>query len=287
MVTNRIGLLRLQHKFLLLLCLLSFVVANGTEQGPAFNVTVLPDGLKYIDRVVGTGDAVGPDDTVSVHYDAQVKDGALFDSTSQRGQAFTFQIGSNRVCPGLSEAVSSMKVGGKRLAIVPPDLGFGQRRVGMVPKNSTLIFDIELLENLGNIWNRTVDSDDTPPDNNNFNLGPDLYDYSNADSDSDFVWAHSVPSPPEATHLEICQALLANVTYRLNQVYTTYSVPPPPSAQAPISIPKVVLEVIAGLAVATCTLVGAFVIWNHTRNRLTVFMRLREYEGNGGLDDGL
>ncbi|KAK3273620.1 hypothetical protein CYMTET_18151 [Cymbomonas tetramitiformis] len=284
MITRRIVLLRLQHNFVLLLCSLSFVIADDTEQGAAFNVTVLPDGLKYIDRVVGTGDAVGPDDTVSVHYNAQVKDGILFDSTSQRGQAFTFQIGSNRVCPGLSEAVSSMKVGGKRLAIVPPDLGFGQRKVGKVPKNSTLIFDIELIENMGNIWNRTVDSDGTPPDNNNFNFGQDLYDYSHTDSDSDFVWAHSVPSPPEVTHLEICQALLANVTARLNQVYTT---PPPPPAQAPLSIPKVVFEVIAGLAMATCTLVGAFVIWNHTRNRLTVFMRLRDYDGNGGFDDGL
>ncbi|KAK3273621.1 hypothetical protein CYMTET_18151 [Cymbomonas tetramitiformis] len=146
-----------------------------------------------------------------------------------------------------------MKVGGKRLAIVPPDLGFGQRKVGKVPKNSTLIFDIELIENMGNIWNRTVDSDGTPPDNNNFNFGQDLYDYSHTDSDSDFVWAHSVPSPPEVTHLEICQALLANVTARLNQVYTT---PPPPPAQAPLSIPKVVFEVIAGELCFRC--LGAF-----------------------------
>jgi hypothetical protein len=59
---------------------------------------------------------------------------------------FTFVLGSNRVTAGMNEAVSSMHVGGRRIAIVPPKLGYGRLVIGSVPSNSTLIYDLELLE---------------------------------------------------------------------------------------------------------------------------------------------
>ncbi|RMF82079.1 MAG: FKBP-type peptidyl-prolyl cis-trans isomerase, partial [Planctomycetota bacterium] len=84
-------------------------------------------------------------DTVSVHYTGWLVNGKKFDSSRDRGKPISFPL--NRVIPGWSEGVSMMKVGGRRLLVIPPELGYGPGgRPPVIPPNSTLIFDVELLE---------------------------------------------------------------------------------------------------------------------------------------------
>jgi FKBP-type peptidyl-prolyl cis-trans isomerase len=102
-------------------------------------------GLKYVDEVVGTGESPSPGRTVIVHYTGRLEDGTKFDSSVDRGQPFNFTIGVGKVIKGWDEGLMTMKVGGKRKLIIPPDLGYGARRAGQIPPNSTLIFEVELL----------------------------------------------------------------------------------------------------------------------------------------------
>ena len=110
------------------------------------NAIVTPSGLKYIDTEVGTGDSPTTGQTVKVHYTGTLTDGKKFDSSLDRGQPFSFKIGVGKVIKGWDEGVATMKVGGKRTLIIPPDLGYGERGAGgVIPGNATLLFDVELL----------------------------------------------------------------------------------------------------------------------------------------------
>jgi peptidylprolyl isomerase len=105
-----------------------------------------PSGLGYIEILVGTGDSPKTGDKVTVHYSGFLTDGKKFDSSVDRGQPFTFTIGRGQVIKGWDEGVMSMKVGGKRKLIIPPQLGYGSRGAGgVIPPNAELIFDVELL----------------------------------------------------------------------------------------------------------------------------------------------
>jgi peptidylprolyl isomerase len=105
-----------------------------------------PSGLKYTDEVVGTGESPARGKSVKVHYTGRLTDGKKFDSSVDRGQPFVFSIGVGQVIKGWDEGVMSMKVGGKRQLVIPPDLGYGARGAGgAIPPNAELIFDVELL----------------------------------------------------------------------------------------------------------------------------------------------
>ncbi len=110
------------------------------------NVVTTPSGLKYIDLQEGTGATPKSGQTVVVHYTGTLENGTKFDSSRDRGQPFSFKLGVGQVIKGWDEGLSTMKVGGRRQLIIPPELGYGSRGAGAaIPPNSTLIFDVELL----------------------------------------------------------------------------------------------------------------------------------------------
>src|SRR5262245_17962332 len=103
-------------------------------------------GLKYVDEIVGTGESPSPGKFVKVHYTGWLENGAQFDSSADHGQPIDFPIGVGKVIKGWDEGLMTMKVGGRRKLIIPPDLGYGSRGRGpKIPPNSTLIFEVELL----------------------------------------------------------------------------------------------------------------------------------------------
>jgi peptidylprolyl isomerase len=107
-------------------------------------------GLQYIDNKAGTGASPRANQTAVVHYTgwlyANGAKGKKFDSSVDRNEPFEFPVGAGQVIKGWDEGVASMKVGGKRTLIVPPQLGYGARgAAGVIPANATLMFDVELL----------------------------------------------------------------------------------------------------------------------------------------------
>jgi FKBP-type peptidyl-prolyl cis-trans isomerase len=102
-------------------------------------------GLKYKDITVGKGQMPKVTDTVRVTYTGTLKDGKVFDASSRHGGPIEFPL--NRVIPAWTEGVSSMRVGGKRVLVAPPDLAYGSSGTpdGAVPPNATLTFEVELL----------------------------------------------------------------------------------------------------------------------------------------------
>lgn len=113
-------------------------------------MTTTASGLQIQDIQVGTGATPKRGQTCVMHYTGWLyvngQKGKKFDSSVDRGEPFEFPIGAGRVIKGWDEGVATMKVGGKRTLIIPPDLGYGARGAGgVIPPNATLIFDVELL----------------------------------------------------------------------------------------------------------------------------------------------
>ena len=102
-------------------------------------------GLWHVDLVEGSGASPSTTDKVKVHYTGWLTNGKKFDSSIDRGQPITFPL--NGVIKGWTEGVSSMKAGGKRLLVIPPDLAYGTGGSGSsIPPNATLVFQVELLQ---------------------------------------------------------------------------------------------------------------------------------------------
>lgn len=107
---------------------------------------VLESGLKYIVVNQGSGKTPERGQMTIVHYTGFLPNGNIFDSSVQRNQPFRFVVGEGQVIPGWDEGVMLMKKGARYRFIIPPDLGYGERGIGPIPPNSTLVFDVELLE---------------------------------------------------------------------------------------------------------------------------------------------
>ena len=112
-------------------------------------MTTTKSGLQYADLKVGTGEVATKGNTVSVNYTGWFymdgKRGSKFDS-SESGKPLQFKVGAHQVINGWEEGIEGMKVGGKRELIIPPDLAYGARGYpGIIPPNSTLNFEVELV----------------------------------------------------------------------------------------------------------------------------------------------
>ena len=116
------------------------------RSGRSTNEVTLPDGLKYVDLVEGTGPSPLKGQKVTVNYTGTLQNGTKFDSSYDRGKPFGFQIGQSQVIKGWDEGLRTMKVGGKRRLVIPPALGYGAAGVPpTIPPNATLVFEVELL----------------------------------------------------------------------------------------------------------------------------------------------
>jgi peptidyl-prolyl cis-trans isomerase A (cyclophilin A) len=106
-----------------------------------------PSGLMYIIETEGTGKPAAAGDTVTVHYTGTLLNGTKFDSSVDRGEPITFPIGLGMVIPGWEEGIMLLKPGTKAKLIIPPALAYGaQSPSPMIPPNSTLVFDVELIK---------------------------------------------------------------------------------------------------------------------------------------------
>ncbi len=101
-------------------------------------------GLLYKIEKAGEGASPKATDTVKVHYKGTLTDGTVFDSSYERGEPIEFQL--SQLIPAWIEAIPMLKKGGKMEIVLPPELGYGARQAGKIPANSTLIFEIELLD---------------------------------------------------------------------------------------------------------------------------------------------
>ena len=109
-----------------------------------------PSGLQYEDTSPGTGAVASAGQFVTVHYTGWLYNdglkGAKFDSSKDRGDPFQFGLDRGQVIKGWDEGVQGMQVGGTRVLVIPPDLGYGARGAGgAIPGNATLLFEVDLL----------------------------------------------------------------------------------------------------------------------------------------------
>jgi peptidylprolyl isomerase len=111
------------------------------------DLTTTASGLQIIDQVVGTGAQPQAGQTVVVQYTGYLDNGTVFDSSYSRNQPFEFVLGAGQVIRGWDEGIASMKVGGKRRLIIPPQLAYGAQGAGggVIPPNARLTFDVELV----------------------------------------------------------------------------------------------------------------------------------------------
>jgi FKBP-type peptidyl-prolyl cis-trans isomerase FklB len=117
-----------------------FLAENGKKEG----IVTLPSGLQYEVLTDAEGPKPAATDRVTTHYRGTLIDGTQFDSSYDRGQPATFPL--NGVIAGWTEALQLMSPGAKWRLYIPPELAYGERAQGPIPANSTLIFDVELIE---------------------------------------------------------------------------------------------------------------------------------------------
>lgn len=119
---------------------------SSTPDNKGNNWTKLPSGLQIQDVSVGYGKEAREGDVISAHYSGTLANGTKFDNSYDRGEPFSFILGSGMVIKGWDLGIVGMKVGGKRKLIIPAELGYGDRGAGgIIPPGATLYFDVELI----------------------------------------------------------------------------------------------------------------------------------------------
>ena len=142
--------LALVHALLLMLVPLPAALAQqpaapATPALPA-GLTTTASGLQYVITGAGTGAKPLPNQVVIVHYTGSFLDGKVFDSSVPRKDPFAFTLGRKQVIKGWDEAFALLRVGDKATLVIPADLAYGDKQRGPIPANSTLRFDVELLD---------------------------------------------------------------------------------------------------------------------------------------------
>jgi FKBP-type peptidyl-prolyl cis-trans isomerase len=123
----------------------AYLFVPGLPGSTGAEVTT-PSGLRYTDLVVGTGPSPRRGQTAVVHYTGTLTDGTKFDSSRDKGEPYSFAFRQTPMIKGWDEGLSTMKVGGRRKLVIPPALGYGAAGRPGIPPDSTLIFDLELLD---------------------------------------------------------------------------------------------------------------------------------------------
>lgn len=128
------------------------LLAGCANSGPPPGGSVTE--LQRIDQVLGEGTLAEPGTDVTVHYTGWLYDerepenrGRQFDSSAERDQPFTFPLGAGKVVRGWEEGVAGMRVGGRRVLLIPSEYGYGRKGAGgVIPPNASLVFEVELLD---------------------------------------------------------------------------------------------------------------------------------------------
>lgn len=120
---------------------------TGPAQVNEADYQTTDSGLKYVILKKTDGEKPQNGQTVAVHYSGWLPDGKNFDSSYKRNKPFEFILGAGQVIQGWDEGIALLNKGEKAQLVIPPGLGYGQRGVpGVIPANSTLIFDVELVD---------------------------------------------------------------------------------------------------------------------------------------------
>lgn len=136
------------------ICLLFTLFSCKTQNGITYDrkeklnkIYTTESGLKYFFSEFGSGAKPKEGDKVSVHYIGKLTDGKEFDNSYKKGVPISFVLGDGKVIKGLDEGVRLLNVGDKAIITIPPQLGYGSIDIpGMIPSNSTLVFEVELVD---------------------------------------------------------------------------------------------------------------------------------------------
>lgn len=137
----------MKRGIILVVAMAVYLSACGGGEEPQGPEVTTESGLKYIDIVTGSGPSPERGQMVTVHYVGTLEDGTPVDSSPSKGSPLSFKIGTGNVIKGWDEGIMTMKVGGKRKLIIPPNLAYGA--LGLppkIPRSATLVFEVELLE---------------------------------------------------------------------------------------------------------------------------------------------